>query len=197
MLNRRFKAIGYILCISGLCLLISSAYPVVKAHLGTYLLSQTWEKVKEESKPQRPWPSADFSAVARLDVPALGTSRIVLDKSSGQAMTWGIGLVEASMTHSNSPIILAGHRDSHMSFMAHLSKGDELKIQLSDGFRETYIVNSIEVTDQPKLGLLPSNNNRQLLLTTCWPIHGVGPTDKRLVIRAERKERAKARDLTI
>ena len=84
-----------------------------------------------------------------------------------------------------------------MSFMAHLSKGDELKIQLSDGFRETYIVNSIEVTDQPKLGLLPSNNNRQLLLTTCWPIHGVGPTDKRLVIRAERKERAKARDLTI
>ena len=100
----------------------------MKAHLGTYLLSKTWEKVKEESKPQRPWPSADFSAVARLDVPALGTSRIVLDKSSGQAMTWGIGLVEASMTHSNSPIILAGHRDSHMSFMAHLSKGDELKI---------------------------------------------------------------------
>ena len=197
MLNRRFKAIGYILCISGLCLLISSAYPVVKAHLGTYLLSQTWKKVTAENKSQRPWPSADFSAVARLDVPALGVSRIVLDKSSGQAMTWGIGLVEASMTHSNSPIILAGHRDSHMSFMAHLSKGDELKIQLSDGFRETYIVNSIEVTDQPKLGLLPSNNNRQLLLTTCWPIHGVGPTDKRLVIRAERKERAKARDLTI
>ena len=112
-------------------------------------------------------------------------------------MAWGIGLVEASMTHSNNPIILAGHRDSHMSFMAHLSKGDELKIQLSDKSRETYIVNSIEVTDQPKLGLLPSNNNRQLLLTTCWPIHGVGPTDKRLVIRAERKERAKARDLTI
>ena len=180
-----------------MCLLISSAYPVVKAHLGTYLLSQTWKKVTAESKPQRPWPSADFSAVARLDVPALRISRIVLDKSSGQAMTWGIGLVEASMTHSNSPIILAGHRDSHMSFMAHLSKGDELKFQLSDRSRETYIVNSIEITDQPKLGLLPSNNKRQLMLTTCWPIHGIGPTDKRLVIRAERKERAKARDLTI
>ena len=112
-------------------------------------------------------------------------------------MAWGIGLVEASMTHSNNPIILAGHRDSHMSFMAHLSKGDELKMQLSDRSRETYIVNSIEITDQPKLGLLSSNNTRQLLLTTCWPIHGIGPTDKRLVIRAERKESAKAKDLTI
>ena len=197
MLNRRFKAIGYILCISGMCLLISSAYPVVKAHLGTYLLSQTWEKVKEESKPQRPWPSADFSAVARLYVPALRISRIVLDKSSGQAMSWGIGLVEASMTHSNNPIILAGHRDSHMSFMAHLSKGDEVKMQLSDKSHETYIVNSIEIIDQPKLGLLPSNNNGQLLLTTCWPIQGIGPTDKRLVIRAERKESAKAEGLVL
>ena len=197
MLNRRFKAISYILCISGMYLLTSSAYPIVKAHLGTYLLSQTWKKVTAESKPQRPWPSADFSAVARLDVPALGVSRIVLDKSSGQAMAWGIGLVEASMTHSNNPIILAGHRDSHMSFMAHLSKGDELKMQLSDRSRETYIVNSIEITDQPKLGLLPSNNTRQLLLTTCWPIHGIGPTDKRLVVRAERKARAEVKDLTI
>tara|TARA_B110000003_G_scaffold90218_1_gene92274 strand:+ start:1015 stop:1608 length:594 start_codon:yes stop_codon:yes gene_type:complete len=192
MLNRQFKAIGYLLCISGMCLLISAAYPVVKASLGTYLLSQTWKKVTAENKPQKPWPSADFSAVARLDVPALGLSRIVLDKSSGQAMAWGIGLVEASITHSNSNIILAGHRDSHMSFMAHLSKGDELKMQLSDRSRETYIVNSIEITDQPKLGLLPSNNSRQLLLTTCWPIYGIGPTDKRLVIRAERKARAEA-----
>ena len=197
MLNRRFKAIGYILCISGMYLLISSAYPAVKAHVGTYLLSKTWKKVTAENKPQKPWPSADFSAVARLDVPALGLSRIVLDKSSGQAMAWGIGLVEASMTHSNNPIILAGHRDSHMSFMAYLSKGDELKIQLSDRSRETYIVNSIEITDQPKLGLLPSNNTRQLLLTTCWPIHGIGPTDKRLVIRAERKERAEAEGLIL
>ena len=197
MLNRRFKAIGYILCISGLCLLISSAYPVVKAHVGTYLLSQTWKKVTAENKPQRPWPSADFSALARLDVPALGLSRIVLDKSSGQAMAWGIGLVEASITHSNSHIILAGHRDSHMSFVARLSKGDELKMQLSDRSRETYIVNSIEITDQPKLGLLSSNNTRQLLLTTCWPIHGIGPTDKRLVIRAERKGIAEAEGLVL
>ena len=122
MLNRRFKAIGYILCISGMYLLISSAYPVVKANLGTYLLSRTWKKLTAENKPQRPWSNADFFAVAKLDVPALGISRIVLDKSSGQAMAWGIGLVEASMRHSNSPIILDGHRDSHMSFMAHLSK---------------------------------------------------------------------------
>ena len=135
MLNRRFKAIGYILCISGMYLLTSSAYPIVKANLGTYLLSKTWEKVTAENKPQRPWPSADFSAVARLDVPALRISRIVLDKSSGQAMAWGIGLVEASMTHSNNPIILAGHRDSHMSFMAPLSNGDELKCQLHNSTR--------------------------------------------------------------
>ena len=65
MLNRRFKAIGYILCISGLCLLISSAYPVVKAHLGTYLLSQTWEKVKEEKI--RPLSKANQKKINKTD----------------------------------------------------------------------------------------------------------------------------------
>ena len=128
--------------------------------------------------------------VGELKVPRLKITRIILNSVSGEAMSWGIGLVTNIGTSSgNKPIILAGHRDSHMQFMSELNIGDNIELMMSDGNVKSYIISKTEVSSKPEMSLSPISLNREILiLTTCWPFNSVQSGDQRYIIFAVSKD---------
>jgi sortase A len=78
----------------------------------------------------------------------------------------------ANINHAlnKQPIILAGHRDSHMQFMYDLNIGDKIELMMSDRSIQTYIITKAGITNKPALEI-PVNLNKEnsLILTTCWP----------------------------
>ncbi|MDT2084987.1 MAG: sortase, partial [Planktomarina sp.] len=84
------------------------------------------------------------------------------------------------------PIILAGHRDTHMKFMSKLRIGDHLELQSHDGSLKSYKIVTSEVTTTPQLTLNDqTENSDKLILTTCWPFNGVQSGPERYVMIGE------------
>ena len=105
----------------------------------------------------------------------------------GSAMAWSIGRV-TNLNHAldKQPIILAGHRDSHMQFMSELNVGDKIELKMSDGVLKTYIVSGTEVSNKPEVGLsLVSLGRESLVLTTCWPFNAIKSGEQRYLIFAK------------
>ena len=94
-----------------------------------------------------------------------------------------------SVNHAidKQPIILAGHRDSHMQFMSELNIGDKIELMMSDGVLKTYIISGTEVSDKTEVALSPVTLGREsLILTTCWPFNAIKSGDQRYLIFADK-----------
>ncbi len=160
----------------------------IKAIIGQHYLEVAWkESFKKNNKLSKPWKSADFYMIGELKVPKLKVSRVILNSVSGEAMAWSIGRV-TNLNHAldKQPIILAGHRDSHMQFMSELNVGDKIELKMSDGVLKTYIVSGTEVLNKPEVGLsLVSLGRESLVLTTCWPINAIKSGEQRYLIFAQ------------
>ena len=163
-----------------------SATPI-KAAVGQYLLNAAWKETLNSNIKSKPWADADFNLIGKLTVPRLNVSRVILSSASGEAMSWGVGSVIPFKSSSiSSPIILAGHRDTHMKFMSKLRIGDHLELQSHDGSVKSYKIVTSEVTTTPQLTLSDqTENNDKLILTTCWPFNGVQSGPERYVMIGE------------
>ena len=159
----------------------------IKAIIGQHYLEAAWKESLRNNRLSKPWRSADFYMIGELTVPRLKISRVVLNSVSGEAMAWSIGRV-TNLNHAlnKQPIILAGHRDSHMQFMSELNVGDKIELTMSDGLLKTYIISGTEVSNKPEVTLSPvSLGKESLVLTTCWPFDAMKPGDQRYLIFAE------------
>ncbi len=138
-----------------------------KAELGQYLLQRHWQQVLAGNSASSPWTRADMQAVAKLEVPALGIEQLILAGQQGAHLAWAPGLVSAAIPGLSDTVISA-HRDSHFSFLKHLSVGDLLELQTSTG-KYQYKVTNTEIVDSrtSQLQLNPSGNH--LILSTCYP----------------------------
>lgn len=179
----RYPLTKYLLSGGLLLLSISSAgnalYLSGKALLAQQLLTMAWNKTANSGINTKPWPWADVNAIAKLDIPRLEKSSIVLGGHSGEALAFGPGMVERG-----DSFIIAGHRDSHFHFLKDLRVNDEITLHLANGntrlvkVRETVIVN---VEDYPDV-VAPENS---VVLITCYPFDAIragGPL--RLLITA-------------
>ena len=166
-----------------------SAMPI-KAAVGQYRLNTAWQDTLKTGNKSKPWNGADFHLIGKLTIPRLGISRVVLSNASGQAMSWGVGSVIPFKDVSiNSPIILAGHRDTHMKFMSKLQVGDRLEFQQYNGFTKSYKITASQVTKTPQLTLNDQvDGNDQLILTTCWPFNAIESGPERFVVIGEATE---------
>ena len=159
----------------------------IKAIIGQHYLEVAWQESLRNNMLSKPWRSADFYMIGELKVPKLKVSRVILNSVSGEAMAWGIGRV-TNLNHAldKQPIILAGHRDSHMQFMSELKIGDKIELTMSDGILKTYIISGTEVSNKPEVALSPVYLGREsLVLTTCWPFEAMKSGDQRYLIFAE------------
>jgi len=92
----------------------------------------------------------------------------------------------AQTSSKGQPIILAGHRDSHMKFMSKLNIGDKIKLVMSDRVLKTFIISKTNITDKPELIMSARNTeNESLILTTCWPFNSQKPGTERYVVTAQ------------
>ncbi|KAA1171465.1 class GN sortase [Marinobacter salinexigens] len=150
-------------------LLVFGLWIPLKAVVAQELLEMAWAESQARQQETRPWPWADTWPVARLNLPELGDSMIVLAGGHGESLAFGPGQVLGSES-GKGPLVIAGHRDTHFRQLQYLEPGNELKLQSRDGDWHSYQVLNIRVVDsrheQIDTGTLGDNT---LLLVTCYP----------------------------
>ncbi|MEJ2454504.1 MAG: class GN sortase [Candidatus Thiodiazotropha sp.] len=176
-----------LLLILGACgLLGQSAWIEAKAWLAQELIGRAWRQSQVEDRPVRPWAWADTWPVARLSAPRLGVERIVLAGVSGRTLAFGPGWAEQSAAPgAPGRSLLAGHRDTHFSFLADLVKGDRLSLQAADGETRRYRVVALSVVEDDASWLMSPWGEDELLLLTCYPFDSPVPGgSQRYLVRA-------------
>ena len=188
MYRKVFIALGFCLVIVGLVGITKASIMPIKAIIGQQYLEVAWKESLRANKLSKPWRSADFYMIGKLTVPKLKISRVILNSSTGEAMAWGIGRVDNAQSSSKGgPIILAGHRDSHMQFMSKLNVGDKIELMMSNRVLKTFIISKTDVTKKPELAVSALNTkNEILILTTCWPFNSQKPGSDRYIVTAEK-----------
>ena len=187
MHKKLFIALGCCLVLLGIFGIAKASFMPIKAIIGQHYLEVAWTESLKNNRLSKPWRSADFFMVGELKVPRLKITRVILNSVSGEAMSWGIGLVTNIGTSSgNKPIILAGHRDSHMQFMSELNVGDKIELKMSGGVMKTFIISKTDIAKQPELIMSARNTeNESLILTTCWPFGLQKPGTERYIVTAK------------
>ena len=184
MYKKIFITLGCGLIILGLFGIAKASLMPIKAIIGQHYLEVAWKDSLKSNKLSKPWKSADFYMVGELIVPKLKISRVILNSVSGEALAWSIGRVNnVGSSSSRGPIILAGHRDSHMQFMSKLNIGDKIELMMTDGVLKTYEISQLEVTNKPELKISKTSiNDESLVLTTCWPFNAGRSSLQRYIV---------------
>lgn len=185
-LNRIVIYIALPLC--GLWFIGHGSYIHAKALLAQLLLEAAWTKTVHGKKEVKPWPWADTWPVARLSVPRLGLSRIVLAGANGSSFAFGPG----HFFHSASPgehgnVVIAGHRDTHFQFLQNLNVGDVIHVEGKRGELFVYRVDTTYVTEESNTTILDRDLGSLLTLITCYPFDAIDPgSPRRFVVEAGR-----------
>ena len=157
-----------------------------KALVAQVLLEHAFAQTLATGKPVKPWSWADTWPVARIEVPRLRKSVIVLHGSSGQALAFGPGHVEATPAAGEpGTAIYAAHRDTHFAFLADLEPGDEVRVMRRDGARFRFLVTGASVVRWDSSGIDPLASGRNLVLATCWPLNAKAAGPLRYLVHAE------------
>ena len=148
--------------------LFKAAWIPAKAVLGQQLLNHAWQQVLAGDELARPWPWADTSPVAILEVPRLEISQLVLSGASGRNLAWGPVWQSPTSTGLGHDVILSGHRDTHFRFLKDLKSGDELLLGGRNGTRR-YMVEYHEIINAEQTEMLLEPGLDRLTLVTCYP----------------------------
>ncbi len=170
-----FKKIVFMtLPLCGLWLIGNSAYIHAKAVLAQHLLETAWSQTLNGQKEVKPWPWADTWPVARLSVPHLGISRIVLAGASGASLAFGPGhFFNSALPGEDGNIIISAHRDTHFAFLQNLSAGDTLLLEAVNKEITVYKVKEFFVIDKTKTPFIPTDMSNRLMLITCYPFDAI------------------------
>lgn len=157
-----------------------------KALVAQVLIEQAWEEtLNTPDQYHTPWAWADFWPVAKLTV-ANNEPVYVLSSASGQALAFGPGHMRESIKPGQfGQVMIAGHKDSHFSFLKSVQLGDALQLEGASN-SVAYEITALSILDSSK-NQLPIADNDELLLITCYPFNSLqmnGPL--RLVVTANR-----------
>lgn len=157
-----------------------------KAQLAQYLLQRAWQRTLQGEAHVKPWPWADTWPMARLQMPKYGVDLILLAGASGRTLAFGPGHVSSSAIPGNrGTTILSGHRDTHFRFLAHVSPGDQLFIEMPAKERYRYRVIRTDVVDARK-ATVATGLDGALVLVTCYPFDSIIPGGAfRYIVTAE------------
>jgi sortase A len=174
------------LAIAGCMLIGQGVYIHAKALLAQVLLDRAFTRSLATGAPVKPWSRADTWPVARVEVPRIGKSAVVLAGSSGQALAFGPGQVERTPeAGDDGTAIYAAHRDTHFAFLKDVRVGDDIRVTRRDGkaFRFRVVGTSVVRWDQS--GIDPQAPGRHLVLVTCWPLNATMSGPLRYLVHAE------------
>ena len=164
------------LAVAGLWQLGGDAWIYAKAALAQVLLEDAWERTQKGEDKVRPWPWADTWPVARLRVPRLDVSVIVLEGASGRTLAFGPGHHQGTALPARpGNTVISAHRDTHFRFLKDLEPGDEILVEGAAGAARRYQVTGIAIVDRKEARLSLAGDAPRLTLVTCYPFDAVVP----------------------
>jgi sortase A len=161
-----------------------------KAALAQHLLERAWREARAGAADVRPWPWADSTPVARLSVPSLGLTWIVLSGTSGRNLAFAPALMDGSARPGAAGVsVIAGHRDTHFEALQRLEHNARIVLERTDGVVTSYRVASIDVVDADDTLLRLDGDRPMLALVTCYPFDALAAGGSlRYVVTAAREE---------
>ncbi|NOT40816.1 MAG: class GN sortase [Alphaproteobacteria bacterium] len=166
----------------------SAAYIQAKAVLAQVLLERAWQTTLATGQPTKAWTWADTWPIARISFPALSETAIVLEEAGGEAMAFGPAHVAASAKPgANGVSVIAGHRDTHFSFIKNLKVGDDIVIETPAHTTVRYRMTGSTIVHAGASGIATKATARRLALVTCYPFDAVERGPLRYVVFAEAK----------
>ena len=193
--NSRFSRYLIIMIIvllasTGLALIGNGLWIKAKAELAQLLLNQAFDRARRNSDitlaESKPWSWADIQPIARLNVPRLNQTSIVLNNTSGEALAFGPGhIANTPMPGEYGTSVLAAHRDTHFSWIRHLQSGDRLEIERTDGSQFAFKVKRSWIAHFDNSGINAHSQGRFIALSTCYPFDQQTPGPLRYVVEAE------------
>ena len=164
-----------------------------KAELAQYLLERAWNEERAGRGETKPWPWADTSPLARLSIPSLDASWVVLSGATGRSLAFAPAHMDGSAMPGNDGVtVIAGHRDTHFSVLEHIELGANIALDGTNGETHWFRVVDLRVVDSTTARIRLDATLPKLLLTTCYPFDAVtagGPL--RYVVLAEAVESAR------
>ena len=173
--SRRAWIVSCLLCL-GFWQLGQGAYIPAKAWLAQELMQRAWTRGTNGSAKPVPWPWADTWPVARLVAKSGNVDLIVLAGGSGRTLAFGPGHLSASsLPGETGNTVIAGHRDTHFSFLRDVEVGELLAIETVSGEKHLYEIFDIDVVDSRRSSLLLDTDTAMLSLVTCYPFEAIDP----------------------
>ena len=129
---------------------------------------------------QSPWPGADTTPIARLELPAHGSSKdaqrlMVLDGLSPRNLAFGPNHDPSSVlpgAQGNS--VIEGHHDTHFRALQQVRMGDRVRVQGLDMRWVSFVVVDIRVVDSRAAFRIALNADvPRLTLVTCYPFDAI------------------------
>jgi len=152
----------------------SAFWMKAKSAVGQHLLNQAWNQASRTGTAHKAWPWADTWPVARLTVAKTNKSLVVLEGTSGEAMAFGPGRVsESSLTANKGSFAVAGHRDSHMSFLQDVQIGDVFILESLDSAKTGYTVLEQHIINAETQPFSVPQDLHALVLITCYPFNAL------------------------
>lgn len=189
MKRRRLLALG--IAGVGAALIGQALYIPAKAAVAQVLLERAWDRTQAGEKTAKPWPWADITPVAKIDIPELDLRAAVLDNASGEAMAFGPGRMAGTADiGGNGTSIVVAHRDTHFRDLGRLKPGDMIGATNADGTRAEFRVVETRIVRADASGLDPHDGGptgARLALVTCYPFTGVFNSPLRYVVLADRQ----------
>lgn len=152
------------------------AYIPAKAWMAQELMQRAWFRGTEGAEQPAPWPWADTWPVARLSAKSGEIELIVLAGGSGRTLAFGPGHLSASaLPGETGNTVIAGHRDTHFSFLRDVEIGESLVMETVSGTKHLYKVIGIDVVDSRRGSLVLDTDEAFLSLVTCYPFEAIDP----------------------
>lgn len=125
------------------------------------------------------------NAPARLSIPRLGMSVLVVDGSDEKSLALGAGHIKGTARiGARGNTVIAGHRDMAFRALGDIKAGDEVHV-VADGTTYKYVVNRIRIVEPSDVSVLRDDGVPKLTLITCYPFSYVGNAPKRYIVEAE------------
>jgi len=146
------------------------------------------EVARADAAGPKPSPAPARDALARLEIPRLGLSKIVVDGADKEDLSHAVGRIPWGGVFGGSGTVgLAGHRDTHFRKLADVAVGDTLRVTTLAA-RYTYVVEDTRVVEPDDVEILAPTGRPRLALVTCYPFHYIGPAPHRFVVEAREVE---------
>jgi sortase A len=185
-LSRLAIAVAAVSALIGVGLIGKGATIYAKASLAQILLERAFERSLAAGEPVKPWSWADTWPVARIEVPRIGASAIVLKGGSGQALAFGPGLLDGTPAPGEAgSSVIAAHRDTHFSFLRDVRPGDKIRVTRGDGAIFWFRIADAQIVPWDASGIDAHEEGHWLVLSTCWPLDAATQGDLRYVVRAQ------------